>query len=281
MTARRWMALAVCAAFTPGVTAGAQDWRTTESARQLHDSGAYDVQVRYAAGQLELAPAEAPMLYRMRLHYDADRAHAVHSLEGRTLTLGVDRTSGVWRGARGGEESRMHVALSPAVPIDLHLELGAAKALLDVGDLSLTALRVDAGASDTRIIFGAPNRVAMRELTINTGAANVELVSLANANAEAIEVKTAVGNVELDFGGRWTRDVAVSVDMAVGSLEVTVPRDVGVRVEVGRVLTRVSTPGFTARDGGLVSEEWDTAAHKLTLRVKTVLGSVDVKRGSR
>ena len=276
MSRRRAAGFALLVACLPGVAAHAQDWRTTESARQLHDSGAYMVRVKYAAGRLDVVPAETPMLYRMRLHYDADRAHAIHSLDGRTLTLGIDRSPSVRRSA-GREANTMHVALSPAVPLDLSLELGAAEADLELGGLALTSLRIDAGASDTRVDFATPNPVPMREIVVNTGAASVELLSLANAGASAITVKAGVGNLELDFGGRWSRDMALDVDMAVGSLDVIVPRGVGVRVEVGKVLARVTTPGFTARDGALVSDDWGTARYKLTVRAKTVLGSVDVK----
>ena len=52
MTGRRgWIALLALAVALPGL-AEAQDWRTLQSARQLHDTGAYDVRIKYAGGTL-------------------------------------------------------------------------------------------------------------------------------------------------------------------------------------------------------------------------------------
>ena len=59
------------------------------------------------------------------------------------------------------------------------------------------------------------------------------------------------------------------------------PEDVGVRVEVGKVMARVRADGLATRDGVLVSDNWDTARYRLTVRAKTVLGTVDVRRVPR
>ena len=58
---------------------------------------------------------------------------------------------------------------------------------------------------------------------------------LANANADLIRVRGGVGSVDLDFGGTWTRDLEVSTRLAIGSLTLRVPDDVGLRLDVRRV----------------------------------------------
>ena len=273
---------AVIAVLALANDANAQEWRTLQSARQLHDTGAYDVRVKYSSGHLELAPAASPFLYQMDLRYDAQRAKAVHALrEGRVLTLGVERETSVVNAGRSEGENRMELALSPAVPMDLSLELGAVEAELDLGGLSLTSLEIKAGANATRVRFDTPNRVAMRSLDVEAGAASVVLMNIANANAALLNVDAGVGSVELDFTGAWTTDLAASIDIAFGSLKILVPRDVGVRLEVGKVLARVSSEGLASRDGALVSDNWETARYKLTVRAKTVVGTIDVRRVPR
>ena len=261
---------------------GAQEWRSLQSARQLHDTGAYEVRVKYATGHLDLAPADSPFLYRMNLYYDSQRSSAIHSLEnGRVLTLGVARETHVVEAGRSAGENRMDLSLSPAVPIDLSLELGAVEADLDLGGMSLTSVDIRAGANDTHVDFKVPNRVAMRSLEVEAGAASVRLSSIANANAALLSVETGVGSVELDFRGTWTRDLAAAVDVSIGTLKLIVPEDVGIRMDVGKVLARVTAPGLVTRDGVLVSENWDTARYKLTVRAKTVFGTIDVRRVPR
>ncbi len=279
---RHAAALGVAFALLGATTAGAQEWRSLRSARQLHDTGAYDVRVKYAAGHLDLAAASSPFLYEMDLHYDAANANAIHTLaEGRVLTLGVERESSVVRAGRSADENRMRLALSPDVPMDLALELGAVEAELDLGGMALTSLDIRAGANATRVRFDRPNRLAMRSLEIEAGAASVVVSNIANANAALLSVEAGVGTVELDFGGTWTNDLAASIDVTLGTLRLLVPQDVGVRLDVGKVLARVTAEGLTSRDGALVSDNWDTARYKLTVRAKTVLGTVDLKRISR
>ena len=279
MRVRIALSFALLGTLAAASAAHAQDWRTLQSARQLHDTGEYDVRVKYAAGHLELERAEAPFLYQMHLRYDAEHATALHSLrEGRVLTLGVERTTSFVRTGRTADENRMTLALSPAVPIDLSLELGAVEAKLDLGGLSLKSLEIAAGANDTRIDFRTANRVPMRALDVKTGASSVVITNIANANAATLRVASGVGSLELDFRGAWTNDLAASVDMALGTLRLIVPNDVGVRLEIGKVLARVKTEGLSSRGGALVSDNWDSARYQLTVRAKTVVGSIEVER---
>ena len=273
---------ALVAALVLADRAGAQEWRTLQSARQLHDTGAYDVRVKYTTGHLDVSPAASPFLYQMDLRYDSEKSSAVHALaEGRVLTLGVERESSVVKAGRSADENRMELTLSQAVPMDLSLELGAVEAELDLGGLSLTSLEIRAGANATRVRFDTPNRVAMRSLEVEAGAASVVVSNIANANAALLNVEAGVGSVELDFSGAWTTNLAAAIDVAFGSLKLIVPRDVGVRLEVGKLLARVTAEGLASRDGALVSDNWDTARYKLTVRAKTVLGTIDVRRVSR
>ena len=262
--------------------AAAQDWRTLQSARQLHDSGAYDVRIKYAAGRLEVGPAEAPFLYDMRLHYDAEHVRPLHVLEAdRVLTLGVDQPTSVVRAGRSADENRMHVALSAAVPVDLSLELGSVQAELDLGGLSITSLGMQAGANEMHVDFRTPNRVPMRSLEVGASAASVKIEHLGNANAGEMTVRAGVGSVELDFTGTWTRDLDASVELTFGSMHLIVPEDVGLRLEVGKLFARVKADGLREHDGALVSENWDSARYRLTVRARTVFGNIEVRHTAR
>jgi hypothetical protein len=59
---------------------------------------------------------------------------------------------------------------------------------------------------------------------------------------------------------------------------VRVPRDVGVAVEIGRVLASFSHDGLTKRGDLWVSDNWDTAAHRLRIRAKATFGKFELDR---
>ena len=273
-------AAAVLAFLAGAPAAEAQVWRTLESSRQLRDSGAHRVRVEYGAGRIDIAPTDDPVLYAMTLRYDESMASPVHRYDasGRALTLGVDIESRRLSGLRDQTRGEMRLSLTRAVPIDLGLELGATKATLDLGGLNLTNLRLDAGASETLLDFSAPNSGRMRSLDVSVGAASFEARNLGNANASNIRVTGGVGSVTLDFGGQWTQDVAVEVDVALGKLTLHVPRDVGVRVEVQKILASFDHQGLTKRGDAYFSDNWDSAPHRLRVRAGARFGGIELDR---
>ncbi|HEY2374475.1 MAG TPA: LiaF domain-containing protein [Gemmatimonadaceae bacterium] len=267
----------------PLTSSPAQSWRTVESARQLRDSVQHKVRVQYGAGRIDVGATNAPVLYSMSLRYDEATTTPIHLYDAaaHTLTLGVDGESGHF-GRNMGDKSKgeMRLSLSRAVPIDLGLELGATKASLDLGGLSLTGLRLDSGASETVLDFSTPNLSRMRSIEIDVGAASFEARNLGNANASRVHVEGGVGSVELDFGGQWTQDMSVDADLALGKLTLHVPRDVGVRVEVQKFLASFDQQGLVKRGDAYYSDNWDQAKYRLRLRAQTTFGGIELDRAN-
>jgi hypothetical protein len=160
--------------------------------------------------------------------------------------------------------------------MDLDLDLGATKSTIDLGGLNLLSLRLDSGASETNLDFSTPNAGRMRTLDVDVGAASFEARNLGNANASTIRVHGGIGSVSLDFGGQWTQDAAVEVDVSLGKLTLRVPRDVGVRVEVQKFLASFDHQGLTKRGDVYFSENWGTARHRIRVRAGTTIGGIEV-----
>ena len=277
----RALLLCVLAIGAPWQSALSQSWRTVESVRQLRDSAEHQVRVRYAAGRLEVDASDAAILYAMTLRYDEATSTPLHGYDpaSRVLTLGVSGQSE--RFSRNmGEKSKgeMRLSLSRTVPLDLDLDLGATKSTLDLGGLNLVSVRLASGASETALDFSAPNKGRMRTLDIDVGAASFEARNLANANASTVRVHSGVGSVELDFGGQWSQDMVVNVDLALGKLTLHVPRDVGVRVEVEKFLASFDQQGLQKRADAYYSDNWDRAQYHLRLRAETKFGGIELDR---
>ena len=257
---------------------GAQTWRTLDVSRQLRDSALLQVKVQYGAGRLNLHAAGGRVLYDMRLRYDAERTEPLHafSQSPRSLRLGVRKQNVKVPGDRNPAEMRLDLA--DAVPMELSLELGAVEADLDLSRLRLHRLDVQTGASEATLRFDSPNPEPMTSMRLEVGAASIKAVRIANANSGDIVVDAGVGNVELDFGGEWTQDIALDVEVALGSVRLNVPSDVGVRVEMQKVLGSFEHDGLVKRDGAFYSENWETARHKLRVRAETTLGKFELNR---
>lgn len=257
--------------------AEAQRMRSMTSARQLSGERALDVEVQYGAGRLSVAPEASALMYRMEMRYDEERWRPVaeYGREGGTLKLGLS-------GVRGHEEIRSgtgdyaRVSLTPSVPMDLDLEFGAGRADVELGGLSLRGLELSTGASETRLSFSRPNRVAARRVRINAGAASVEVVKLGNARAELFEFEGGLGEATLDFTGAWTRSARATIHMGVGSVRLRLPRGLGVRVQKDSFLASFDAPGMVKRGDAWFSRDYDSAAHKLDIAIDAAIGSIDI-----
>jgi hypothetical protein len=262
-------------------TAQSQTWRTLDVSRQLRDSSAHHILVRYGAGRFSLQPTSDPVLYSMQLRYDEERTTPMHEYDAgdRSVMLGVSQQSVRWaRNMRAKNAGEMRLGLSRDVPLDLELELGATEARVDAGGLTLNNLRIQTGAASAALDFSAPNRARMRHLDIQLGAADFKILNLGNANVASVRVDGGVGGVNLDFGGEVREDVSVEANVALGKLTLRLPEDVGVRVELQRLLASFDHPGLRKRGGAYYSENWDSAPVRVRVRAETVFGAVEIDR---
>jgi predicted membrane protein len=65
--------------------------------------------------------------------------------------------------------------------------------------------------------------------------------------------------------------------MALGSVTLVIPEDVGVRVDKSTFLTDFTRPGFVKRDDRYYSRNWDQAERKLTVDLRGAFGTVNVR----
>ena len=257
-----------------------QQWRTLNVARQQLDSSPLAVKVRYGTGRLTLAAAPTPYLYHMQLRYDAARAEprAQWDAASRTVTLGVANSGVRWTSGRNTDLATMALGLSPSVPLDLSVEVGAAESTLDLSGLWLRTLDVRSGASATRIRFCTPSGHPVDRIEIESGAAQFTAERLANSGAKDVIIHGGLSLVELDLTGAWQRDMALSLDLAMGKGELTLPMSVGVRVTVDHASSMLRIEGLKKVGNIWESDGFASAAHKLVVSVHSSVSSLSITR---
>ena len=273
------VAAAALAFMATAEPAQGQTWRTLESSRQLRDSAPVAVRVDYGAGRLEVRSTSDPVLYRMELRYDAERDTPFHEFDpsARRLDLGARTSKARFvRNDRGGE---MRLELPRGVPVDLGLDFGAVRAELDLRGVALDRLRINTGASETRVRFDSTGGRAVRAIDAEAGAARLEMRDIASAAPAAVKVHVGVGGADLDFGRVWRNDIDLDVQAALGSMTLHVPREVGIRLELDRALSGFEHDGMLRRGGnGWVSDNWETADRRLRIRAETAFGKLRIDR---
>lgn len=236
--------------------------------------------MEYAAGTVTLGPTDDRVLYRMRLRYDAERSAPLAAFDeaDRSLTIGT-RSAGTtaWRsGVRDG--STLHAELSRVVPMRVTLELGATRGDFDLGGLRLAELMIRAGASETRVDFSAPNPEPLALLDLDVGAASVTVRRGGNSRARRVHVNVGAGTLDYDLSGSWDGEVDLSANVAVGSMVLRVPVDVGVRVTARTFLADFSRSGLEKRGDAWVTAGYDSAKRRVRGHVTAVLGGFEIIR---
>ena len=119
-----------------------------------------------------------------------------------------------------------------------------------MGDLAIESLSIQDGAADVRLSFDQPNLTEMNTLSYETGASSVELNGLANANFSEMIFRGGAGDYTLDFTGEFQRDAEVTIDAGISSVEIVVPDDMDVILDLEGGLANVDTDGKWQRRSG-------------------------------
>ena len=279
-TARLALAALVTAHSLVARTAGAQEWRTLESSRQLRTAEPTSVRIEFAAGTIDIGPTSDALLYRMKLRYDAERGTPVATFDeaSRSLTIGTRSAGSLTWNSHSREGSTLRAELTRSAPLRMALELGAAHGDIQLGGLRLTDLSLKTGATRLRIDFSEPNREALAGFDLDVGAAEVTVTRGGNAHAGRVRINVGAGALDYDLSGAWEGETDLTANVAIGQLTLRVPTDVGVRVTARTFLAGFERLGLEKRGDMWYSPGYDNAKRRLTAHVTAVLGGFELIR---
>ena len=157
-------------------------------------------------------------------------------------------------------------------PLDLTVAAGAYEGDLELGGLALKSLTVQDGASHVDLSFTEPNQTEMSVLRYETGASDVKLTGLANANFSTLTFSGGAGNYTLDFSGELQRDAVVTVESGLGNLSLIVPEDVNAVVTVESTAVNINHGSGWTQNGQEYTQSG--SGPTLTFVVKMAAGNL-------
>jgi hypothetical protein len=163
-------------------------------------------------------------------------------------------------------------------PMSLAIKAGAYTGTYELGGLSLHRLEVADGASSVDLSFSKPNQVEMVALDYTTGASDVSLSGLANANATDMTFHSGAGNYTLDFSGQLARDMTVNVESGVSSVTIIVPQGMATNLTNNTNLVTVTNSGGWEQHGNFY--QLSGSGYTLTINVKMGAGTLQLETTS-
>jgi len=234
-----------------------------------------ELTLAFGAGELFLSPGAENALLEGTATFNVEdlrpetqiEANQVNISNGNLEVRGIpnfqDRVKNIWEFELGGD------------PIDLTIKAGAYVGELELGGLNLTRLHVSDGAADVRLNFAEPNQTVMRTLRYETGASNIEMSNLANANFETMIFQGGAGNYALDFSGELQDDAEVFIETGLSNITITTPDDANVEITVEGGLSNVNTRGEWQVSGSTYSQ--DGRGPTLTITIEMGAGNLNLR----
>jgi hypothetical protein len=159
-------------------------------------------------------------------------------------------------------------------PLDLTVQAGAYEGNFELGGLALKSLTVRDGASNVDLSFVEPNRIEMSILRYQTGASDVKLKGLANANFSTLDFSGGAGNYMLDFGGELQRDGVVTIESGFGNLSLIIPEDVDAVITAESAAVNINHSSGWAQNGQTYTQH--ASGPTLTIVVKMAAGNLSI-----
>lgn len=234
-----------------------------------------DLEISFGAGELHLSAGAGEALVSGTATYNVPDLKPVVRSSGNSirLTTGELEIRGIPNFGRN-IKNEWDLELGDA-PLNLRINAGAYQGRYELGGLSLTSLEISDGAADVRLEFSEPNRVEMSSLVYQTGASNVRLSGLANANFSSMTFRSGAGDYTLDFSGELQRDAAVRVESGISQVTIVVPDGVSAQVIFEGGLTNIETHSGWQRSGNTYTRSG--SGPTVTIRVDMGAGSLDLR----
>jgi len=113
------------------------------------------------------------------------------------------------------------------------------------------------------------------EMKIEMGVGGGDL-ALGDLNLSRVDLNVGVGGANKSLDGDWEADLEATIKGGVGGLKITLPRDVGVRVEAQSGLGGVDAPGFHKEGDVYTNDAYGSSDVTLNVRIVVGVGGVEL-----
>lgn len=234
------------------------------------DSGETRMKISFGAGELTLSPGAEDALVSGTAVYNLpnfkpeiiESGDSIEIRQGDFNSINVSNFKNEW-----------DLQLADT-PMELEINAGAYKGSYEFGGLALTSLTIKDGASDVDLLFSEPNQTEMSVFRYETGASNVELTGLANANFSTMIFNGGAGDYTLDFSGELGQDATVRTETGFGDLMLVIPENLDARVTVEGGAINVNHSSGWGQSNRTYTQ--DGSGPTLTIIVKMGAGNVTI-----
>lgn len=247
---------------------------TDEISVPIPDAEEVSLRLSFGAGDLKLAPGAKKLVEGTATYNYSEFEPVVKVDDGDVnIRMGDEEFSGFpsfkdlkneWDFKLGGE------------PMDLTIESGAYDGDFELGGLSLENLTVRDGAANVELAFSEPNQVEMSTFRYETGASDVKMSGLANANFSIFDFSGGAGDYTFDFSGDLQRDATIKIASGFSNIIINVPEEVDAVVTVDSGASNINVGSSWSKKGNVYKQKGEGPT--LTFVIEVGAGNVTLTK---
>jgi hypothetical protein len=247
---------------------------TDEITAAIPDADEVSLRLSFGAGDLKLAPG-AKKLVEGTATYNYSKFEPVVDVdEGNVrIRMGDEEFSGIpsFKDLKNEWDFKLG-----DTPMDLTIESGAYNGEFELGGLSLNNLTIQDGAANVDLAFSEPNLVEMSTFRYETGASDVKMSGLANANFSIFDFSSGAGDYTLDFSGELQRDASIKIASGFSNIIISIPEDVDAVVTIDSGASNVSVGSNWGKNGNVYKQKGEGPT--LTFVIEIGAGNVTLTK---
>ncbi len=226
---------------------------TDEISVPVPDAEEVSLRLSFGAGDLKLAPGADNLVEGAATYNYEEFAPVVNVDEGNVQIRMGDKEFNSFP-ALNNLKNEWDFKLGDA-PMDLTIESGAYDGNMELGGLSLTNLTVQDGAANVELSFSEPNQVEMSTFRYETGASDVKMSGLANANFSILDFSSGAGDYTLEFSGDLQRDATVKIASGLSNIIISIPEEVDAVVTIDSGASNISVGSNWSKSGNVYKQK--------------------------
>ena len=246
-----------------------------------------DVRVDFGNGSISTGVLENGLLFETSISYSDNRPGITYNIIGNRGQLDI-QYSGI---GKNDEDEESHIIssldkiydndfvlmLSPEIPLNLDMEFGVIKGVLELGALKVEEAKFEIGVSKGAISFEKPNLSTLRLYRIEGGIGKLRVEKIGNANVEQFEFDGGVGSYDLDFSGEYHQNTHGKITIGMGSVVLRIPRKLGTRLKIEKsFLTSCQIDKIYKEGDFYYNDNWEKTEFGLDLDIETNIGKLEI-----
>jgi hypothetical protein len=169
------------------------------------------------------------------------------------------------------------ILLDDDVPMDLSVSNNSGDGELDLDDLSLRSLSIEASSGDVSADLGSDHPL-LEGVEVDSSSGDVDVAMTGDYSSPiGFEVDLSSGDLTMDLTGEWAEDLEGDVSVSSGTITLELPENVGVYVEAETSSGDVSANGFRLEDDAYVNDAYGESNVTLSLSVEASSGDINLR----